>query len=180
MWNSQYKTFVCCYVFSFLYTKIKTLSHEYNFVIPSFGICPWRADRYSSNLISLDKYLDEGKYIGEIGLYKRFFKICGILIDQVKVFEYIISHDSINGKLLNLYTSGVEMGSFEISRKIVSAKDLLRRLLFYWWWDCFNEYIREITRVIPLDRILIEADNPSSYSWLLRVECNNGMPALLI
>ncbi|MFV9973233.1 MAG: hypothetical protein AB8V41_08440 [Francisella endosymbiont of Hyalomma asiaticum] len=44
----------------------------------------------------------------------------------------------------------------------------------------FSERIRDITRVIPLDRILIETDNPSSYSWLLRVECNNGMPALLI
>ena len=61
------------------YNKIKTLSHEYDFVIPSFGIHPWRADRYSSNLISLDKYLAESKYIGEIGLYKRFLKICGIL-----------------------------------------------------------------------------------------------------
>lgn len=79
-----------------LNNEIKTLSHEYDFVIPSFGIHTWRADRYSSNLISLDKYLAESKYIGEIGLDKRFLKYAASYIDQVKVFEYIISHDSIN------------------------------------------------------------------------------------
>lgn len=112
-----------------LITKIKTLSHEYNFVITSFGICPWRADIYYSNLIFLDKYLAESKYIGEIGLDKRFLKICGILHWSGESF-WIYHFTWFNKwKVIKPTYKWSRDGSFEISRKIVSAKDLL----FTWY-----------------------------------------------
>ena len=102
----------------------------------------------------------------------------------------------VNGKLLNLHTSVAEM---EVLKFLEKYKR--KRFIFHWYARdleivdnylalggyfsigveiLFSEHITEITRRIPLDRILIETDNPSSYSWLLGGECNNGMPALLI
>lgn len=43
----------------------------------------------------------------------------------------------------------------------------------------FSKHIQEIAKKVPLDRILVETDNPSSYSWLLGKESNNDMPELL-
>ncbi|MED7788842.1 TatD family hydrolase [Francisella sp. 19X1-34] len=43
----------------------------------------------------------------------------------------------------------------------------------------FSQHIQFIAKKLPLDRILIETDNPSAYSWLLGKELNDGMPTLL-
>ncbi|WP_150464719.1 TatD family hydrolase [Francisella sp. XLW-1] len=177
------------------YISIKTLSDNYDFIIPSFGIHPWKADIYVHDLKSLDKYLFESKYIGEIGLDKRFLDYAAPFDDQQQVFEYIISHRAIDNKLLNLHTSGAEL---EVLQTLERYKR--HRFIVHWYAGdldvldkylalgghfsigveiLFSEHIREITRRIPLDRILIETDNPSSYSWLLGREQNDGMPTLL-
>lgn len=43
----------------------------------------------------------------------------------------------------------------------------------------FSKHIQEIAWALPLDRILIETDNPSAYSWLLGEEIKDGMPSIL-
>lgn len=177
------------------YISIKALSDKYNFIIPSFGIHPWKADVYAQDLKSLDKYLFESKYIGEIGLDKRFLDYASPFRDQQQVFEYIVSHAAVDNKLLNLHTSGAELEVLQILERYKRHRfivhwyagdlDVLDKYLALGGYFSigveilFSEHIREINRRIPLDRILIETDNPSSYSWLLGKEQNDGMPTLL-
>ncbi|AJI53201.1 TatD family hydrolase [Francisella philomiragia] len=177
------------------YNNIKELSEKYDFIIPSFGIHPWKANIYAHDLNSLDRYLIESKYIGEIGLDRRFLDYTAPYKDQQKVFDYIVSHSAVDNKLLNLHTSGAEL---EVLQTLERYKR--HRFIVHWYAGdlnvldkylalgghfsigveiLFSEHIREITRRIPLDRILIETDNPSSYSWLLGKEQNDGMPTLL-
>ncbi|APD51193.1 TatD family hydrolase [Francisella hispaniensis] len=177
------------------YISIKALSDKYDFIIPSFGIHPWKADIYAQDLISLDKYLFESKYIGEIGLDKKFLDYAASFRDQQQVFEYIVSHRAVDNKLLNLHTSEAELEVLQILERYKR-----HRFIVHWYAGdlevldkylalgghfsigveiLFSEHIREITRRIPLERILTETDNPSSYSWLLGKEQNDGMPALL-
>lgn len=177
------------------YNIIKKLSQKYDFIIPSFGVHPWSAKLYSNNLTILDDYLLQNKYIGEIGLDKKFLKYADPYIDQLKVFEYITSSPLVKGKLLNLHTSGAEV---EVLKYLEAYKH--SKFLVHWYAGelkiidrylalggfftigvevLFSKHIEDIATLLPLDRILIETDNPSSYSWLLGKEQNNGMPSLL-
>lgn len=177
------------------YISIKALSDKNDFVIPSFGIHPWKADIYAQDLMSLDKYLLESKYIGEIGLDQKFLDYAAPFTDQQLVFEYIVSHSAVDNKLLNLHTSGAELEVLQVLERYKRHK-----FIVHWYAGdlgildkylalsghfsigveiLFSEHIREIAKRIPLDRILIETDNTSSYSWLLGKEQNDGMPTLL-
>ncbi|AIT09630.1 DNAase [Candidatus Francisella endociliophora] len=177
------------------YLKIKELNKKYSFVIPSFGIHPWNAKSYSKKLSNLDSYLKESKYIGEIGLDKKFLKYADPYKDQLAVFEYIVSHECTKGKLLNLHTSGAEVDVVRILNKYSQNKfivhwyagdlDIIDKYLDLGGYFSigvevlFSNHIKNITAQIPLDKILIETDNPSAYSWLLGKEANTGMPSLL-
>ena len=177
------------------YNKILSLSKKCNFIIPSFGVHPWKADDYVNNLSDLDKYLKDAKYIGEIGLDKKFLKYASQYKNQHKVFEYIVSHNAINGKFLNLHTSGAEAEVLDILEKYNHHKfivhwyagslELMEKYLALGGYFSigvevmFSKHIQEIAKKLPLDRILVETDNPSSYSWLLGNEVDNGMPILL-
>jgi TatD DNase family protein len=177
------------------YKKIQTLAEKYSFVIPSFGVHPWKADKYVNELGSLDKYLNEANYIGEIGLDKRFLRYAAPYKDQQKVFEYIVSHEAVKYKFLNLHTSGAESEVLDVLEKYNHSKfivhwyagslELMERYLALGGYFSigvevmFSEHIQDIAKKVPLDRILVETDNPSSYSWLLGKESNSDMPELL-
>lgn len=64
------------------YKKIQALAKKYDFIIPSFGVHQWKADKYVNELDSLDEYLNEANYIGEIGLDKKFLKYAAPYKDQ--------------------------------------------------------------------------------------------------
>ena len=171
------------------------LSKKYSFIIPSFGIHPWEASKYSDNLQQLDKFLTDSKYIGEIGLDKKFIKYTSKYTDQQKVFEYIVSSKDVDNKFLNLHTSGAECDVFNTLEKYSRNKfivhwyagdlDIMDKYLSMGGYFTigvevlFNKHIQEIAKRIPFDRILVETDNPSSYSWLQGRESSDGMPNLL-
>ncbi|AXA32932.1 TatD family hydrolase [Francisella adeliensis] len=177
------------------YKKIQALAKKYDFIIPSFGVHPWKADKYVNELDSLDEYLNEANYIGEIGLDKKFLKYAAPYKDQQEVFEYIVSNGHVKDKLLNLHTSGAEIEVLGALEKYNHSKfvihwyagsiELMERYLALGGYFSigveimFSKHIQEIAKKVPLDRILVETDNPSSYSWLLGEESNNDMPELL-
>lgn len=178
------------------YLQTLELSKIYPFIIPSFGIHPWRADIYANNLSILDNYLIESAYIGEIGLDKKFIKYAAKFTDQQKVFEYIVSNKAVSDKFLNLHTSGAEIDVLNILERYNRNKFIVH------WYDgdfetldkylslggyftvgveiMFSTHIQEIAKRVPLGRLLLETDNPSSYSWLQGCELPNGMPILLL
>ena len=177
------------------YMRIEALAKEYDFIIPSFGIHPWKADDYAGCLSDLDKYLEKADYIGEIGLDKKFLKYAAQYKNQEKIFEYIVSHNASKDKFLNLHTSGAELEVFSVLEKYnhhkfivhwyagdFSTMDKYLALGGYFTVGVeilFNQYIQEIVKKLPLNRILLETDNPSSYSWLLGENSCDGMPDLL-
>ncbi|BCD91850.1 hypothetical protein fh0823_19890 [Francisella halioticida] len=122
-----------------LYENIKNLSHKYEFIIPSFGIHPWKARLYANKLTSIDQYLSENEFIGEIGLDKRFLKYASPYADQQKVFEYIISHSQTKGELLNLHTSGTEIEVVDLLDKYNC-----NRFMVHWYsgkLDTIDKYL---------------------------------------
>lgn len=177
------------------YNKILSLSEKYDFIIPSFGVHPWKVNNYVNNLSDLDEYLKASKYIGEIGLDKKFLKYAAPYKDQQKVFEYIVSHTAVKDKFLNLHTSGAEaevldiLESYNHDKFVVhwyaGSLELMEKYLALGGYFSigveimFSKHIQDIAKRLPLDRVLVETDNPSSYSWLLGEESNDGMPVLL-
>ena len=179
------------------YLKILDMSKQYDFIQVCFGIHPWKADIYSSNLEQLDRYLYDNKYIGEIGLDKKFLDYTAPYKDQQEVFEYIISHKATKGKLLNLHTSGAESEVLYYLRKyncnnfIVhwysGPLDLINEYLSLGGYFTigteilFSEHIQNLVKYLPLDRMLLETDGPHSYSWLSGDKnYEDDMPELLL
>jgi TatD DNase family protein len=177
------------------YNHTVQLSKKYTFIIPSFGIHPWKASKCCDNLLILDKFLDECKYIGEIGLDKKFLKYASKYSDQQKIFDYIASSKFVDNKFLNLHTSGAESDVLSTLEKYGRNKfivhwyagdlDTMDKYLSMGGYFTigvevlFNKHIQEIAKKVPLDRVLVETDNPSSYSWLGGHHTSDGMPVLL-
>ncbi len=177
------------------YRHTVQLSKMYPCVIPSLGIHPWKASKYCDDLSVLDKFLAESKYIGEIGLDKKFLKYAAQYTDQQKVFEYIVASKFVDDKFLNLHTSGAEHDVLKILEKYgrnkfivhwyagdLDAMDKYLSMGGYFTIGVevlFNKHIQEIAKRVPLDRVLVETDNPSSYSWLQGHQTGDGMPVLL-
>ena len=182
------------------YQKIKSLAEQYSFIIPWFGIHPWKADQYVKQLSDVDKYLQEAPFIGEIGLDKRFLDESPAYLDQLKVFEYQITHAAVKNKWVNLHTSGAEQDILKYLQQYHPNKniihwyhgpiDLIKPLLTL---ECyftvpleiiFSDSIKRIIKAIPLNRLLLETDNPGGWPWLLDIykqptQKETAMPSLI-
>ncbi len=171
------------------YEKNLELSQRNELIIPSFGIHPWRAAYYEDSLDKLEPYIHNSEMIGEIGLdfqwtEKETFK------SQVKVFEFFL--DKIQKgtpKIMNLHTKGAEREIIQLLKKYRSE-----RAIIHWYsgprqelrelidMGCYftisvevkySDFIGNIAREIPLDKLLMETDNPSGEQWLSK---ETGMP----
>jgi len=56
--------------------------HKFDYIIPSFGIHPWEADRFSDDLSKIDQYIEESPMIGEVGLDYHFVEVLNP-VDQI-------------------------------------------------------------------------------------------------
>ncbi len=175
------------------YLKTKQIARSCPYIIPTFGIHPWEAARYTDTLHELDDYLRETPVIGEAGLDFRYVKDKQLYPGQVKVFEYQCAWARQLSKPMNLHTRGAEVEVLEMIRRyrIVTPiihwyggpVELIEAYLaegcyFTVGVDVLNPRIaHSIAEVLPLDRILLETDNPEGYLWQAK-EC--GMPDLLL
>ncbi|APC96518.1 TatD family hydrolase [Francisella frigiditurris] len=177
--------------------NVKLESLNPNIIKSSFGVHPWMASKYSKNIEVINEYLDKSTMVGEIGLDKRFLDYAAPYNDQLDVFEYILSSSLVKGKLLNLHTSGAEEDVLSYLQKYRHKKFIIH------WYNgslelldsylalggyftiglevLFSEKIQKILELLPIDRVLLETDNPSAWPWLNKQPENEvGMPNLLL
>ncbi|MEA5115555.1 MAG: TatD family hydrolase [Geobacteraceae bacterium] len=175
------------------YLKTVEIARSSPYIIPTFGIHPWEAARYVDKLHELDDYLEETPVIGEAGLDFHYVKDTGLYPGQITVFEYQCSWARRLSKPMNLHTRGAErevlemLNRFGIGRSIIhwyaGPLSLIESYLaagcyFTLGVDVLNPRKKPgIAQVLPIDRILLETDNPDGYRWLAN---EIGMPDLLL
>jgi len=176
------------------YKIARSLAEKSPLVIPAFGVHPWEAPAYADRLDELDDDLRTAPIIGEVGLDRRFVTDSTLYPTQERVFDYFLSHAGETGKILNLHTPDAEMKVVLLLR----ARDITRAII-HWFSgpaDAFealidigcyftvgvevlsSEQIRDIARMIPLDRLLTETDNPGAVMWSKNTD-DEGMPPLV-
>jgi len=165
------------------FQRNKEIAHKFDYIIPSFGIHPWEADRFSDDLSKIDQYIEESPMIGEVGLDYHFVE---------ELLDYIFHAVSSQQKIVNLHTKGAEEGivkmleEFRISPSIIhwysGPLDLIERYLAAGAYFTigvelfFSSQIADLLDVIPDERLLTETDNPGGYKWLTQ---HVGMPELI-
>ena len=175
------------------YLKTKQIAESCSYIIPTFGIHPWEAGCYTDTLHELDGYLRQTPVIGEAGLDFRYVKDEELYPGQVKVFEYQCAWAQRLSKPMNLHTRGAEIEVLEMLRRyrIVPSiihwyggpVELIEAYLaegcyFTVGVDVLNPRIEHsIAEILPLERILLETDNPDGYRWQAK---EIGMPDLLL
>ncbi len=175
------------------YLRTVEISANCDYLIPSFGVHPWKAERYADRLGELDSYLKDTPLIGEAGL--DFFWVTDTKKHAAQriVFEYQCHWAQRLSKPMNLHTKGAEREVVDTLRRF-----RIRKSIIHWYSGPLNliepylslgcyftigvevlisDSIEEIAKEIPIDRLLLETDNPDGYKWLTKQE---GMPALLI
>lgn len=144
-------------------------------IIPTYGIHPWYADRYTLNEMRI--YFDQCRIVGEIGMDNIW---CDIPISiQQKRFEEQLQLASSQKKPVILHTKGMEreigmvLPSYSNTYLVhwYSASHSLERYLdldCYFsigpdvWW---NEAVKHVATYAPLNRLLIETDGMGAVCW---------------
>lgn len=178
-------------VASYKWTRKIAGSCEY--IIPLFGIHPWKAPDFHDDPESLLPLINKSPLIGEIGLDHRFVKDTSAYPKQRRIFDFFMDAAARKGKIVNLHTSGAEKEIVEKLEEYPSScsivhwyngpLDLIDRYLSAGAWFTigvevlFSGRIRQILEQIPADRLLTETDNPSGYHWLTE---KTGMPVVLL
>jgi len=175
------------------YRRAKALARRCAYLRPTFGVHPWEAPRYADDLAALDEHLAETPMIGEAGLDFRFVEDASSHESQRQVFDYQCAWAMRRSVPMNLHTAGAE-------REVLAAlrRHRLTGCIVHWYsgptaliddyleLGCWftvgaevvvSQAIQRIARLVPLDRLLLETDNPGAWNWL---EGSPGMPALLL
>lgn len=175
------------------YLKTLELARSSPLIVPAFGIHPWEAARYADRLHELDGYLEETLLIGEAGLDFHYVKDKKLYPGQLQVFEYECFWAQRLSKPMNLHTRGADnevlemLRRYRIGRSIIhwyaGPKTLIESYLaagcyFTVGVDLLNSRKAPgIAEIVPLDRILLETDNPDGYRWFAK---EIGMPDLIL
>lgn len=173
------------------YIKTMELAKKSDFVIPSFGIHPRKAHIYVDRLEELEEYIYDCKMIGETGL-DFFWAKKETFSFQIPLFEYFLENARRQDKIITIHTKGAEG---EIINFLDKHK--AKRVIIHWYsgplWELkelikrgcyftvgvqakYSDIIKDISREIPKNRLLLETDNPSGEEWLSK---NIGMPVLI-
>ncbi|MGL5752686.1 MAG: TatD family hydrolase [Paraclostridium sp.] len=174
---------------SYLYNKELQAKSEY--IIPTYGIHPWRAYENRNNLDKVEKYIKESKLIGEIGLDFHWVEDKNTYPYQVEVFECFLKYAKEYNKYINVHTKGAEELVLELIKKYdVSSqsiihwysgdKDTLKKLIdakcmFTASVDVsYSKITEELIKVVPVKQLLAETDGPTALEWVNGVY---GMPS---
>ena len=161
-------------------------------LLPSFGVHPWEAPRYSECLPDLDPFLEACLLIGEIGLDHFFVKDSRHYPAQDSVFTYFLDAAENQKKIVNIHTKGAEGAVLEHLEN-----RSLHGMLIHWYsgpLDLVEKFlnlgayftvgvevlrsvhIQSLARALPLERLLTETDNPGGWEWMAG---ELGFPLLL-
>jgi len=163
------------------YERTTRIAETCGFVLPTFGIHPWRAKEYADRLGELDSYIEQSPMLGELGLDYYYLSDRESYPAQRKVFRHFLSAAREQRKLINIHTKGAESDAVELLGEFG-----IERMIVHWYsgpFDTFDElvalgayftvgveigyssHIKAIARDIPLERLLTETDNPGGMTW---------------
>lgn len=172
------------------YESNKRIAKKSDFIVPVFGIHPWNALRYSGKVDLIKKLIRENSIIGEIGLDHFFVKDSSRYAAQRKVFELFLSESE--DKVLSIHTKGAEHDVLDLLKAYGN-----KRVIIHWYSGGieplkemvtegfyfsvgleinYSDHLRKIASMIPLERLLVETDNPGGPAWLIK---KKGMPILI-
>ncbi|MGL5353967.1 MAG: TatD family hydrolase [Clostridium sp.] len=164
------------------YNKNKEYATKSEYIKPSFGIHPWKANEFRGNLENLIPYIEESEFIGEIGLDFFWMEDSSTYDKQRSVFNFILNESIKRNKVVTLHTKGAEEEICEILEKNIYNKviihwysgsletlDKLIKLGCYFTISVDIGYSEITTKVldrIPLNRLLVETDGPTALEWV--------------
>ncbi len=174
------------------YIRSKEIAKRSSYIIPTFGIHPWKAKGYEKKLSELIPYIKETPIIGEIGLDFFWIQDKESFEPQRQVFEFFLSEAKRLDKVINIHTKGAEeeilnlLDKYSLNKVIVhwysGPKDVLVKMIdrgYYFTLGVelhYSDIIKDIASIIPLDKMLVETDGPGGEQWL---SGNIGMPILI-
>jgi TatD DNase family protein len=174
------------------YARACALAEGSPWIVPTFGIHPWKAPEYAHDLDALRPLIDRSPLIGEIGLDYHWVEDRAAYPAQRAVFAFFLAAAREQRKIVNLHTKGAEaevlelLGRYGIERAIVhwysgplDVADALaaRGALFTIGVEVHSSaLIQELARRLPVELLLTETDNPGGLEWL---NGEVGMPAHL-
>lgn len=145
------------------------------FILPTYGLHPWQADKY--NVSDIEPFFKMCDVIGEIGMDSVWCHVP--LAIQERVFrEQLLLAEQLHKPVI-LHTKGQEKQIADI------IKDYENTYLVHWyssmehledylalncyysigpdvWW---NEAVRRVAALVPLERILVETDGMGAVKW---------------
>ena len=164
------------------YIKNKEYSKRSKYIIPVFGIHPWKAHEFNGQLKDLIPYIEESKLIGEIGLDFFWVEDTSTYKKQREVFNFILSESIKRNKVVTIHTKGAEE---KICEEL--SKSNYDKVLIHWYsgsletleklinLGCYftisvdigySDLVTKILNLIPLDKLLVETDGPTALEWV--------------
>ncbi|MCF0148445.1 MAG: TatD family hydrolase [Clostridium sp.] len=175
------------------YIKNKEYSKKSKFIIPCFGIHPWKAAEYKGDLQELIPYIEESKIIGEIGLDYLWVEDKSTFEGQRKIFNFILEESIKRNKVVSLHTKDAEDEIYKTLKK-----HNYNKVIIHWYsgdikilekfieLGCYftisvdigyTEKTYEVLSKVPIDKLLIETDGPTALEW---VNGEYGYPSEII
>ncbi|MGN0025841.1 MAG: TatD family hydrolase, partial [Clostridium sp.] len=99
------------------YIKNKEYSKKSEFIIPCFGIHPWKAAEYKEDLQELIPYIEESEIIGEIGLDYLWVEDKSTFEAQRRIFYFMLEESIKRNKVISLHTKDAEEEIYEALKK---------------------------------------------------------------
>jgi len=174
------------------YAKSKVVDEQAEWVVSSFGVHPWNAPIYHSQLEALQPLIDSSPMVGEIGLDYYFVAEPEKHALQRDVFAHFVRQGISQKKILNIHSKGAEadvdriLGQLEPRRAIIhwysgpiqQLHALVEKGMYFTVGVevLFSAAIQEIAKAVPSSLLLTETDNPGGYEWLRGCL---GMPSII-
>jgi TatD DNase family protein len=172
------------------YARTKDIAADHPWLLPTFGIHPWRSADWADRLDTLDDLIGASLMLGEIGLDYYWVRDKATYPGQRRTFEYFLQAARQQDKIVNLHTKGAEHDIVDLLRRYA-----IRRAIVHWYSGPIGAFealsdlgayftvgvevltskkIRRIAQRIPTEQLLTETDNPGGWAWLHDDE--PGMP----
>lgn len=174
------------------YAKSKAIDEQTNWVVSTFGVHPWNAPAFHSQLAALQPLIDSSPMVGEIGLDYHFVAEPQNHALQRDVFRHFVKQGISQRKILNVHTKGAEaevdriLGELGVGRAIIhwysgpirQLHSLAEKGIYFTVGVevLFSAAIQEIAKSVPSPLLLTETDNPGGYTWLTS---KIGMPSIV-
>ncbi|MDY2632113.1 MULTISPECIES: TatD family hydrolase [unclassified Clostridium] len=175
------------------YIKNKEYSKKSEFIMPCFGIHPWKAAEYKEDLQELIPYIEESEIIGEIGLDYLWVEDKSTFEPQRRIFYFMLEESIKRNKVISLHTKDAEEEIYEALKKYnynkaiihwysgdINTLEKLIDLGCYFTISVdigYSEKTYEVLSRIPIDKLLIETDGPTALEW---VNGEYGYPSEII